>query len=154
MIVHAGLAARRTGGLWRGLLIVGPSGAGKSTSTLTLIERGWRLVADDRVVLWRSGEQVYGRAPAALHGLLEVRGVGVLRAPALRLAQVIAVLQHDPAPERVPEADRYDCAGVALPLVRLNLADPFSAARIAQAWSDLGSDAGSHRLDSAARERI
>ncbi len=35
----------------RCVLLLGPSGAGKSDLALRLLDRGWRLVADDRVVL-------------------------------------------------------------------------------------------------------
>ena len=55
MIVHAGLVALRHGGLWRGALITGPSGSGKSDLALRCLEHGFRLVADDRVLL--SGPQ-------------------------------------------------------------------------------------------------
>ena len=61
-----------------GLLLVGPSGIGKSESALVMIERGHRLVADDRVELVRMGERVLGAPPRLLRHHLEIRGLGIL----------------------------------------------------------------------------
>src|SRR3954468_23707618 len=88
VIVHAGLIARRSGGPWRGVLIEGPSGSGKSDLALRALEAGFRLVADDRVVLWASEGRLFGRAPETLFGLIEVRGLDVIRVEALPLCEV------------------------------------------------------------------
>jgi HPr kinase/phosphorylase len=62
-----------------GILLVGPSGIGKSECALVLIERGHRLVADDRVELVRlPGERIVASAPALLRHHLEIRGLGIL----------------------------------------------------------------------------
>ncbi|MCP5060198.1 MAG: hypothetical protein GY937_26155 [bacterium] len=42
----------------RGFLLVGPSGAGKTTLSIALLRQGWRLVADDTLVLRRTGAAV------------------------------------------------------------------------------------------------
>ncbi|MCC7366955.1 MAG: hypothetical protein IT306_00940 [Chloroflexi bacterium] len=47
-----------------GLLVVGDSGAGKSTLTLCLVRSGWRFVADDAIVLARSGSAANDGATA------------------------------------------------------------------------------------------
>lgn len=62
-----------------GMLIRGPSGIGKSECALFLVERGHRLVADDRVELTRrpSG-RVVGRPAPLLRHHLEVRGIGIV----------------------------------------------------------------------------
>ena len=44
MIRHAGLVARRAGGVWRGVLIEGPSGSGKSDLALLV-----RTVLDEQL---------------------------------------------------------------------------------------------------------
>lgn len=67
-----------------GVLIRGGAGAGKSTLALELIEdriAAARLVADDRVVLTDRGGVPTMAAPAALRGLIEVRGVGIVPMP-------------------------------------------------------------------------
>jgi HPr kinase/phosphorylase len=67
----------------RGVLLVGPSGAGKSALALRLIALGAELVADDRTLVARHGDRLVAAAPASGHGLIEARGVGLLRLPAL-----------------------------------------------------------------------
>ena len=62
-----------------GVLIIGESGIGKSETALELIERGHRLVADDRVELYMMDEsRILGEAPEILRHLIEIRGVGVI----------------------------------------------------------------------------
>ena len=103
VILYAGLVAARLGGRWRGALIEGPSGVGKSDLALRALEIGFRLVADDRVVVWMSGGRLYGRAPDTLAGRIEVRGLGIMHAPALPMAEVVLVVRAG-TPERLPEA--------------------------------------------------
>jgi HPr kinase/phosphorylase len=63
--------------LGMGVLISGDSGLGKSELALELISHG--LVADDVVEIDRIGpNQLEGRCPPLLQGLLEVRGLGLL----------------------------------------------------------------------------
>lgn len=62
-----------------GILLLGPSGIGKSECALFLVERGHRLVADDKVELVRKPDGVVrGKAPALLRHHLEIRGLGIL----------------------------------------------------------------------------
>lgn len=62
-----------------GVLIMGESGIGKSETALELIQRGHRLVADDRVELYMMDEsRIIGEAPEILRHLIEIRGVGVI----------------------------------------------------------------------------
>ncbi|MBX3481034.1 MAG: HPr kinase/phosphorylase [Caulobacter sp.] len=122
MTAHAGLIAVPVGGLWRGALIEGPSGSGKSDLALRCLGEGARLVADDRVVLWRDQGRLYGRAPDRLCGLLEVRGLGITRTTPLAFCAVdlvIACVSGPEAVERLPEGETVERAGQALPLYRL-----------------------------------
>ena len=132
MIRHAGLVARRAQGRWRGVLIEGPSGAGKSDLALRALEQGFRLVADDRVLLWVSGGRLFGRAPDALAGLLEVRGVDVVEVPALAYAEVALVVRCGD-PERIPEPQAADLLGVRLPAVTLPALEASAAAKLSRA---------------------
>jgi serine kinase of HPr protein (carbohydrate metabolism regulator) len=123
LVRHAGLIAARDdgprGGRWRGVLIEGPSGAGKSDLALRALEHGFRLVADDRVLLWVAEGRLFGRAPDALAGLIEVRGLGVVAVPALPLAEV-CLLARCGAPERLPDPAFEDLLGVAVPRVEVD----------------------------------
>lgn len=104
------------------MLIQGPSGAGKSDLALRALAAGWRLVADDRTLVWASGARLFARAPESLRGLVEARGLGVLPHPALDLAPLAlsVVLETDGAAlERVPGPQSLELQGIFLPQVRL-----------------------------------
>lgn len=101
----------------RGLLILGPSGAGKSSLALRLLSLGARLVADDRTELAREGDTLVARCPPALRGLIEARGIGLLRAdpaPTADVALVVDLAQTET--DRLPPARRITILGVSLPL--------------------------------------
>jgi serine kinase of HPr protein (carbohydrate metabolism regulator) len=141
VILHAGLIARRTGGWWAGALVTGASGAGKSDLMLRALELGFRLVADDRTCVWTSGGQLYGRAPDNLHGLMELRGLGILGVePPLPLAQVALVLRCE-APssqvERLPEPQFEQVCGIRLPSLRVHALDASAPAKLGRALNHL-----------------
>ena len=88
------------------------------------MERGARLVADDRVELSVRRGRVFAQAPPALAGLIEARGLGVVSVPHRRTAELVLVvdLVRPEQVERMPDPDRCEVAGLFLP--RLSLA-PF-----------------------------
>ncbi|MFO0986190.1 MAG: RNase adapter RapZ [Alphaproteobacteria bacterium] len=108
------------------VLLRGPSGAGKSDLALRLIDAGARLVADDQVELAVVGGRLVARAPAVLAGKMEVRGVGIVPAPALAEAPVALIADLVPAgtAERLPEPAAETILGIVLP--RIEIA-PFEA---------------------------
>ena len=119
-----------------GVLLRGPSGSGKSDLALRLIDGGARLVADDGVELRREGERLLARlppsAPDSVRGRIEVRGLGILPAPAAAEAPldlVIDLVAAD-AVERLPEPMTAELLGVALPLLRLCAEEPSVAAKV------------------------
>jgi serine kinase of HPr protein (carbohydrate metabolism regulator) len=142
VIRHAGLVAARVGGVWLGALIEGPSGAGKSDLALRSLEAGLRLVADDRTVVWASQGRLFGRAPDTLHGLLEVRGVGVLGEPALGFCE-IGLIVRPGVPERLPDFACESILGVELPLLEFAYLEASAPAKLGRALANF--DAGRKR---------
>lgn len=74
-----------------GVLLIGPSGSGKSDLALRLIDDGARLVADDRTILTVKAGKLVASAPASIRGLLEIRGIGIVRLP-VRASAAIALV--------------------------------------------------------------
>jgi HPr kinase/phosphorylase len=87
----------------RAVLITGPSGAGKSATALALLAAGADLVADDRTELFLESDRLMARCPPTLSGLIEARGVGLLRADPAGPAEVVLVADlGQPEPDRLP----------------------------------------------------
>jgi serine kinase of HPr protein (carbohydrate metabolism regulator) len=143
-IVHAGLIAARSYGSWRGVLIEGPAGAGKSDLALRALNAGFRLVADDRVVLWVSGGRLYGRAPDTLAGLIEARGVAIAAVTPVPLAEIALVVQAG-TPERLPDPDPADILGLRVPRLVLDLRESSAPAKLSHALSHFDG-AGNRRI--------
>jgi HPr kinase/phosphorylase len=120
MQVHASCVARDG----EGVLIAGPPGSGKSDLALRLLNRGFILVADDRTDI----DDGIARAPSSIAGLLEVRGLGVLRLPyASETTLRLLVRLGEDAP-RLPAPERD--AQTGLPLVRVAAMTPSAADRV------------------------
>ncbi len=109
----------------RAVLIRGPSAAGKSRLAFELIEaarlrlvRFARLVGDDRVYVEAAGGRLLVRPAPALAGLIEVRGVGILRLahePCAVVGLVVDLAAADA--ERLPPAEKraVEIEGINLP---------------------------------------
>jgi HPr kinase/phosphorylase len=123
MQIHASCAARDTAGV----LLTGPAGSGKSDLLLRLLDRGFVLVADDRVDI----EDGVASPPAPLAGLLEVRGLGLVRLPYLARARVALAVELGHPGERLPAPRRHAQLGV--PVIALDPFAPSAAQRIALA---------------------
>jgi HPr kinase/phosphorylase len=123
MQIH-GSCASRTGD---GVLLIGPPGAGKSDLLLRLLARGFDLVADDRV------EIVDGIAcpVAALAGLLEIRGLGIVRLPHVGSARLALAVELVAPTARLPGPTRHDA--LDLHLVRIDPQTASAPERVALA---------------------
>jgi HPr kinase/phosphorylase len=121
--VHASCVARDGDGV----LLIGPSGSGKSDLALRLLARGFTLVADDRVDI----EDGVAAPPVALAGLLEVRGLGIVRLPHAASARLALVAELNPSVERLPAPNRH--IGLDLPLIKLDPATASAPDRVALA---------------------
>ena len=109
-----------------GILVRGASGSGKSSLVMELLggDAGTaHFVADDRVILSVLHGRLVADVPPSLAGLLEVRGLGIVKRP--HIAPVVIRLIVDlVAPENCPrlpeEAEaRAEIGGLSLPRLSL-----------------------------------
>jgi serine kinase of HPr protein (carbohydrate metabolism regulator) len=126
LLVHATAIAIATDGGFRALLLRGRSGSGKSDLALRLIDAGAHLVTDDQSVLSRRGDAIIVSPPARISGLMEVRGIGIMRVEALAEAPVVLIADLVPPEQidRMPERRREDLLGVSVPVIAVA---PFEA---------------------------
>jgi serine kinase of HPr protein (carbohydrate metabolism regulator) len=137
--IHA--SAVNIGG--RGVLIRGSAGSGKSSLLLQILSadpRDSHLVADDRVVLATDRGRLLASPPAALAGLIEIRGQGILRLPFVSPVAVDLVADLAGAVDcpRLPTAAerRTTLAGIVLPriFIACGAADGHARIRAALNW--------------------
>jgi HPr kinase/phosphorylase len=116
----------------RAVLLRGASGSGKSDLALRLIDAGARLVADDQCELCREGDRIIVRAPATIAGLIEVRGIAIMRLDALAEAPVALIVDLVPSEkiERLPARHSETILGLTLPLIGLSPFDASAAAKL------------------------
>lgn len=137
MILHAGLIAARLDGDWRGVLIEGPSGAGKSDLALRAFGEGFSLVADDRTLVWGCGGELFGRAPDTIFGLMEIRGLGIVRQSALPFCRIVLAVRCEQA-ERMPAPRFNEYAGLSIPVLSLAPLEYSATAKMKRALQHLG----------------
>jgi HPr kinase/phosphorylase len=109
-----------------GVLLVGLPGSGKSDLLLRLLDRGFSLVADDRVDIEPEG--CIARPPAALAGLLEIRGFGIVRLPHVAVCRLALVVDLSATVPRLPAPARHRV--LDLPMIGLDPRSASAPARI------------------------
>jgi serine kinase of HPr protein (carbohydrate metabolism regulator) len=119
----------------KAVLIRGPAGSGKSQLVWDLLQAAAqgalpfaRLVADDRAHVEAQGGRLLVRPAPALTGLMEIRGLGILRVGYERLAAVELVVDlaaEDAA--RLPDPKGQQTVIEGIPLPRLAIAAGMSA---------------------------
>jgi serine kinase of HPr protein (carbohydrate metabolism regulator) len=110
-----------------GILIRGEAGSGKSSLARQLLGEAasrhvfCRLVADDRTRVEPRNNRLIARSVEATGGLIEIRGIGILRQeaePAVVVRLIVDLSAEEP--ERLPDPARGNVAlcGVLLPRLR------------------------------------
>ncbi|WP_431281061.1 HPr kinase/phosphorylase [Humitalea sp. 24SJ18S-53] len=122
-----------------GVLLLGRPGAGKSDLVLRLLDHGFRLVADDQVVLSDRDGIATADAPDALAGMLEVRGLGLLTGlahgpAAIRL--VVDCVERAEEP-RLPEPRDWTHGSARVPRVALHAIDSSAPQKVMAAMDCL-----------------
>ena len=107
----------------KGILLIGPSGSGKSDLALRLIkEKQAVLVADDRTDIELISGAIIASCPKTIQGLLEVRGIGIVKMPykeKTNISLVIEFANNLSQIERLPQAETTILLGVEIKKIRL-----------------------------------
>jgi HPr kinase/phosphorylase len=137
-----------------GVLLRGAPGAGKSDLALRFLYTPHThlngipvLIADDQVILARTKEGVIGSCPEPLKGKIEVRGLGLLRAPLVRsqarLTLIIELAEREDVPRLPGELaveDVLDCTIPVLPLYPFESSAPIKLALAIKEFGTARSD--------------
>jgi HPr kinase/phosphorylase len=107
----------------KAVVIFGQSGAGKSHLAYELLKSHphTRLIGDDRVYLEAHHGRLIVRPVEKLQGLLELRGVGLLRFSFEPQAQVSHIFELVKETQRLSEAQTIKIEGITLPSVKLQI---------------------------------
>lgn len=101
----------------------GLSGSGKSDLAFRLIEVSGSLISDDQVSFERRQDKIFAEGIDNIRGLLEVRGIGLLRYPAetipARLRLVVDLVTEPAEVPRLPEWETVDILDVGIPRLKL-----------------------------------
>ncbi|MGV1005409.1 MAG: HPr(Ser) kinase/phosphatase [Candidatus Nanopelagicales bacterium] len=158
-VLHAGLVDVYSAGI----LIMGKSGAGKSETTLELVRRGHRLIADDTVEVRRPGDRdLIGRSPDLQRHFMEIKGLGIINVKRLygigavkldaAINLVISLEPWEPGMAEVPEGPgTMRILDLDVPLVRIMVEPGRNLAILIEA---VAMDHRSRALGSAAQGRF
>jgi HPr kinase/phosphorylase len=118
----------------RGLLIMGGTGTGKSALALAMIGLGAKLVSDDQTMLSLvKGDVVMTCPNPDLQGVIEARGVGLIRAEASPSAPLALVVDLDlQETDRLPPRRSVTVLGCVIDLVYGHQSPTFPVALMLQ----------------------
>ena len=106
-----------------GILFIGNSGSGKSDLALRMImEKGARLVADDRVNLCVENNCLYGFVPKELYGKMEIRGLGIANfvpKEKEKIVLCVELVKNREEIERMPILENIIFLGVSVTKIKL-----------------------------------
>lgn len=116
----------------KGVLITGKPGFGKSSLALQLMDRGALFISDDQTALSQEAGEIVVRAPLALKGLMEVRGVGICQFPCQEKSflKLFVEICGSIDMERLPEPSFIEYYGIRVPYLKLLKGDPLGAIKV------------------------
>jgi len=131
------------------VLLRGFSGAGKSDLGLRLIDAGAELVADDQCELRREDDRIVVSCPETIAGLIELRGVGIVRMPFVAQAPLVLIidLMRVEHIERMPTRRREMLLGLWVPAFALSPFDASAPVKLRMMLRALGGDESLSLLD-------
>ena len=115
-----------------GILIRGPSGSGKSDLALRLIDDGADLIADDQVIIKSVGEILQLSSPDKISGLIEIRGVGVVRIKYVSGVPLGLILDINPRKKlkRMPITKKELIGNISIPVITIDAFESSAVAKI------------------------
>lgn len=121
-----------------GVLLRGPSGSGKSDLALRLIDRGATFVTDDQVHLAPRDKGLRAKAPLAIRGYLEIRGLGLISTPVTGSSFIRLIVDLVPSEEvpRLPEFGQETLLGKKIPCLKINAFEVSAPLKIELAAKD------------------
>ena len=142
--IHATAVQISCGERSAGVLLLGPSGSGKSSLALQLMDASslclttreaihCQLVSDDQVQLHCEADDLFASAPETITGMLEVRGLGVMRTQSVANGvQVMFAVEHSPSEEieRLPGVTTFQHDSAQVPRHLIDFKTPDCAARV------------------------
>ena len=123
----------------RAVLIGGPSGSGKSDLALRLLDRGFKLVSDDRTIVRKDGPRLIASAPDTIKGKLEIRGIGIVDMETVQNVPLALVVELSSDLQRMPDDSRERLIlGLGVPLINVDAMTASAPSKVAVALDRLG----------------
>ncbi len=114
-----------------GVLLLGESGVGKTDLALRLIANGATLIADDQVDIFPANQGLHLSPPASLAGVIELRGIGLIKLPHTARSPLRLVVQCiSGLGERLPPRRKWIMEAIAVDEVTLDPLHVSSPAKI------------------------